>query len=343
MKSFISYVLLIVMCAALLAGCAQPAKTNEKPGDPTSKVETPATTPDGKTTDPATSHATEPDPTTRKEEPGEYLDMEGFLLQIANENPGADAETLCRKMLESPYFTLFEPLYPVYYTPGVNFEYSIRDAGDSYSVVDYNTGDVVIVITPAEGKDPETLMKELTENASPSWTGGDGAPDQTLVKMIEGKVYFALYHSKMRPITVYASKARDFIEMFHNYCKANPNATCTEMAQYFVRYQKLAQMHITPAEEGQLRGFGQWNEESGWYDPVDVTGFADGARFEPRMEPNAFMGYVFTVKEGTDVNAFAAMLKEYANLAYNVCTSVNSCHTEIDGNRVLFMMFNEEK
>ena len=338
MKRIISFVLIAVFCGALLAACAHPAQTSETPTAPTTGGQA-ATTPDTGAGEPTTGEPTTGEPT----EPAEPFDMEAFLKKIAEDHRGADAETLCNAILESPYFSLFDKQSTYVYTPGFPFDYSLRNAGDGFCVVDNTAGDVVVVILPAEGVDAKTLVMEMGEKANPAWTGEENVPDKKLAIVQDGVVFFAMYHSDMQPVTVFAEKARDYIDMFHDYCKEHPDATCLEMATFFARYQKLADMYTEQVEEGKLRGFGGWIGDEDQYKEVEITGFIDGAHFEPRMEPNGFLGYVFTVEDSSGVEDFVELLRENANLGYNVCTAVNSLHIEIDGDRVLFMMFNEQK
>ncbi|MBQ2825481.1 MAG: hypothetical protein IJF19_04325 [Clostridia bacterium] len=82
-----------------------------------------------------------------------------------------------------------------------------------------------------------------------------------------------------------------------------------------------------PVEEGFLNGF---NEE--------IKGFEEGVMFGPMIGTIPFVGYVFTVAEGGDVDAFVKTLEDNANLRWNVCTEAEELIVETEGNTVFFVM-----
>jgi len=60
--------------------------------------------------------------------------------------------------------------------------------------------------------------------------------------------------------------------------------------------------------------------------------------FAPMMGTIPFVGYVFTLDEGADVEAFMKMLEDNANLRWNVCTEAEEMTVENEGNVVFFLM-----
>ena len=349
MKSFISVILSLMCCLVLFAGCAQSAPENGETQTPSGStgesaaLPTPTPTPDRTpSSEPSTEPASQPTSEPASETPendDQPIDMEAFLSKLVKAHPEAGAEALCEEMLKSPYFSLFKKQSVEFYWPYFIFGFKPEGVKEAYAVTDTSSEAVMIVVLPDDDADPAAVAASLDENMDK--TVYEGGPDKLFVKTIEGKIFVAVYYGDMRPITVYAERGRDFVQIFRDYLSAHPGADCTEAAKFFVSHQKLGKMSVQQAEEGNLRGFGVWDEEMGWYKQVEISGFADGARFEPMMEPNAFMGYIFRVREGADVEAFARMLRENANLAYNVCTSVNTAFTEIEGDYVLFVMCNE--
>ena len=67
---------------------------------------------------------------------------------------------------------------------------------------------------------------------------------------------------------------------------------------------------VMPVEEGWLNGFGD----------AEITGFKEGAMFGPMIGSIPFIGYVFELKDETDVNQFISTLKSNADLRWNICT-----------------------
>lgn len=89
----------------------------------------------------------------------------------------------------------------------------------------------------------------------------------------------------------------------------------------------LATMEV---EEGYLGGF-----------DADITGFKEGAMFGPVIGTLPFVGYVFTLEDGADVNAFISTLKSNANLRWNICTQADEMTVGSKGNKVFFVMCNK--
>lgn len=72
--------------------------------------------------------------------------------------------------------------------------------------------------------------------------------------------------------------------------------------------------------------------------PTIPAGIAEGYCYQPMMMGQAFIGYVFRVAEGTDVEAFKKELTENADPRWNICTMANTTVCESFGNLVYFSM-----
>ena len=83
-----------------------------------------------------------------------------------------------------------------------------------------------------------------------------------------------------------------------------------------------------PVEPGLLSGF----------DNYEVTGFQEGAVFMPMIGSIAFVGYIFTLEDGADVNAFMENLKANANPRWNICVAAEETLVSNVGNKVFFVM-----
>lgn len=81
-------------------------------------------------------------------------------------------------------------------------------------------------------------------------------------------------------------------------------------------------------EEGLLNGF----------DNAEIKGFSEGALFAPMIGSIPFVGYVFTLSDGTDADAFVQTLKDNANPRWNICTEAEQTLVDKVGNKVLFVM-----
>jgi hypothetical protein len=98
---------------------------------------------------------------------------------------------------------------------------------------------------------------------------------------------------------------------------ANDELTSHEMS--------LITMEVEP---GLLNGF----------DNAEITGFEDGVLFAPMIGSIPFVGYVFTLADDADVDAFETTLKDNANLAWNICTEADEMVVDHVGSEVFFVM-----
>ena len=111
--------------------------------------------------------------------------------------------------------------------------------------------------------------------------------------------------------------------------KANSTGTAQEIADRLIGNEIIQFMgSAMPIEEGLLSGF----------DNAEIKGFKEGAMFAPMMSSIAFVGYVFELPEGADVDAFKTTLKDSANLRWNICVEAEELIVENEGNKVFFLM-----
>lgn len=87
-----------------------------------------------------------------------------------------------------------------------------------------------------------------------------------------------------------------------------------------------------PVENGLLTGFGN----------AEITGFSEGVMFAPAISSIAFVGYVFTLEDGTDSEAFMQTLKDNADPRWNICTEADETVVDSVGNKVFFLMCSNE-
>lgn len=109
---------------------------------------------------------------------------------------------------------------------------------------------------------------------------------------------------------------------------ATPEATAQELADGILTNEAIAFMGATmPVEEGWLAGFSS-----------DITGFKEGVMFAPMIGTIPFVGYIFTLEDGADVDAFIATLETNADPRWNICTEAEQTVIDKSGNTVFFLM-----
>lgn len=74
------------------------------------------------------------------------------------------------------------------------------------------------------------------------------------------------------------------------------------------------------------------------FDNYEVKGFKSGAVFMPMIGSIAFVGYVFELEAGADVDAFVSELTTNANPRWNICVEAEETVTGTEGNMVFFCM-----
>ena len=68
------------------------------------------------------------------------------------------------------------------------------------------------------------------------------------------------------------------------------------------------------------------------------AGIGEAYLYQPGMMGQAYIGYIFRLADGTDIEAFKTALKEKADLRWNICTSANTIICENYGDTVFFSM-----
>ena len=118
-------------------------------------------------------------------------------------------------------------------------------------------------------------------------------------------------------------------EEFHVLKAENAAITAQEMADAILANPIIqfsgAAMEV---EEGLLTGFGN----------AEITGFNNGVMFAPMIGSIPFVGYVFELEDGADVDAFMQTLTDNANPRWNICVEADETVVENADNMVFFVM-----
>ena len=116
---------------------------------------------------------------------------------------------------------------------------------------------------------------------------------------------------------------------FHALKAENAEITAQEMADAILANPMIQfQGAAMPVEEGLLSGFGN----------TEITGFNSSVMFAPMIGSIPFVGYVFTLDEGADVDAFMQTLKDNADPRWNICVEAEETVAENADNMVFFVM-----
>lgn len=122
--------------------------------------------------------------------------------------------------------------------------------------------------------------------------------------------------------------AQTLLNVFHTEIQNNPTATAEELANKVVSHESIKFAPVVmPAEEGYLAGFKN-----------EIKGFKEAVTFAPGIGTIPFVGYIFKLSDGADVEAFKATLESEADLRWNICTAAEEIVCESVGNTVFFLM-----
>lgn len=170
---------------------------------------------------------------------------------------------------------------------------------------------VSIVACGGDAKDNDTKADDTTNNAPET----EGTKEPVLIPPSVSEDTLGYY----------------FFNMFVEMKTAAPDKTAEELAADILNSEAgmatITMGMAMPVEPGALTGF-----------DAEITGFKSGAMFAPGMMGAAFVGYIFELEEGADVNAFIGTLDSAKNPAWNVCTTAEMTAIGAYGNTVFFVM-----
>lgn len=202
----------------------------------------------------------------------------------------------------------------------------------------------------ADGADVNAFIENLKAKADPRWNICVAA-DYTQVGAYENTVYFLMYPAEMDnaspeggegageaveatviyPDVEMGSWGEMLWEAFETNMNDNPAATAVDAAFMLSMHESIPEEAMFGSAEimpGLLAGFNNY----------EVTGFKSGAMFGPMMGSVAFIGYVFELEEGADVNAFMTNLTDNADPRWNICVEADQTVVGAYNNMVFFLM-----
>ena len=120
----------------------------------------------------------------------------------------------------------------------------------------------------------------------------------------------------------------DLLIDFKQRMIANPEISAQELAEAILTNEAiLFASGAMPMEPGYLSGF-----------DVEITDFAECVMFAPMIGTIPFVGYIFTLEDGADVEAFKTTLSDNCNPRWNICTEADQTVISNVGNTVFFLM-----
>lgn len=125
------------------------------------------------------------------------------------------------------------------------------------------------------------------------------------------------------------SVGQTLLDSFNETLNENPSVRLEELADSILSNDIIQFEGVqTPVENGLLTGFGN----------TEITGFKDGIMFSPMIGSIPFVGYVFKLEDGSNAKEFTQMLKDNADLRWNICTEADEMIADYSGDTVFFIM-----
>ena len=167
----------------------------------------------------------------------------------------------------------------------------------------------------SESSDPTTQATEPTTEATEPTTEATEPSTDEIVETPD------------EPATTEGTVGETLLATF----KANATGTAEEIANTVISHPSIPfmgmAMAINPVDFEFLSGLGEAKIE-----------YKEAATFGPMIGTIPFIGYIFVVEDGTDVEAFKTTLEENANLRWNICTAAEELVIDNEGNTVFFLM-----
>ena len=236
------------------------------------------------------------------------------------------------------------------YLAGFSEEISGFESGAMYGPMMGSIAFAGYIFELADGADVNAFINTLKSKADPRWNICVSA-DYTQVGAYENTVYFLMYPAEMDnaapeggegagdvvdATVIYPDVAENtwgesLWEAFETTMNDNPSATAVDAAFMVSMHESIPEEAMFGSAEimpGLLAGFNNY----------EVTGFKSGAMFGPMMGSVAFIGYVFELEEGADVNAFMTNLTDNADPRWNICVEADQTVVGAYNNMVFFLM-----
>lgn len=199
----------------------------------------------------------------------------------------------------------------------------------------------------AEDADVAAFVKNLKDKSNPRWNVCVEA-DYVQAGAYENTVYFLMYPEDLNQnlglnsgnvaepseaVVISPEVAEDtwgatLWASFAEIMAEDPSASAVDVAFALSMDESITFMSgAAEVLPGLLAGFS-----------TEITEFKNGAKYMPMTSSEAFVGYVFELEDGADVEAFLSTLKENSDPAWNICVIADQTVAGAYNNMVFFLM-----
>lgn len=270
------------------------------------------------------------------------------FVSAKEENPEADALTIATILYQNPVIeyvagaSAVEPGWLAGFSEDITGFESAATFGPLMGSIAF----IGYVFDLAEDADAAAFVENLKDKSNPRWNVCVEA-DFVQAGAYGNTVYFLMYpatlnenlgggnvetqpveaivkHPDVEEDTLGATLWNSFVELMEE----DPTAAAVDVA---FGLSMDASLGFTAGAAEVLPGF-----LAGF--STEITDFKDGAKFMPMTSSEAFIGYVFELEDGADVDAFISLLKENSDPAWNICVIADQTVVGAYNNMVFFLM-----
>ena len=272
------------------------------------------------------------------------------FLSTMTENPETTALDMADKLSTNPVIEFMAGATEVELGYLAGFSEEIRDfeKAATHGPMIGSIAFAGYVFELAEDADVKAFIENLKSKSDPRWNICVEA-DYTQVGAYGNTVYFLMYPEYMdensegsgedngntdgeadviSPEVAENTWGKTLWESFETIMKEEPSAAAIDVAFALSADESIKFMSgASEVEPGSLSGF-----------TADIEGFRSGATFGPMMDSIAFLGYVFELEDGANVEEFMSMLKTNSNPSWNDGAEADQTVTGAYNNTVFFLM-----
>ena len=126
-------------------------------------------------------------------------------------------------------------------------------------------------------------------------------------------------------------------ELFNLVVAENPDMTAEEIANA-VLFAEYEGQPLNPFMGGVVPVDSSFEFYNGFGEEFVMGEYKSGAMFGPMMGSIAYIGYIFELEEGADVEAFVKNLTDNCNPRWQICVTADQTVAGSVGNKVFFLM-----
>lgn len=271
------------------------------------------------------------------------------FVSAKEENPEADALAIATILYQNPVIeyaagaSAVEPGWLSGFSEDITGFESAATFGPMMGSIAF----IGYVFDLAEDADAAAFVKNLKDKSNPRWNVCVEA-DYVQAGAYENTVYFLMYPEDLNQnlglnsgnvaepseaVVISPEVAEDtwgatLWASFAEIMAEDPSASAVDVAFALSMDESITFMSgAAEVLPGFLAGFS-----------TEITDFKDGAKFMPMTSSEAFVGYVFELEDGADVEAFLSTLKENSDPAWNICVIADQTVAGAYNNMVFFLM-----